>query len=76
MSRKPIAFVACLLAMLGCCVGIPILIASTSAAGLFAWLSDNALLGILLLAAAAAAYLYHRDRRRRRAASVRDGVGT
>ena len=68
MKDKPIAYVLGLAAMVGCCVGLPLLIASSSAAGLFAWLTDNVLLGVLLLAAAGAATLYHRDRKRRRAA--------
>ena len=71
MKHKPIATVVGLVAMVGCCIGIPLLIASTSAAGLFAWLTDNALLGVLLLIAAAAAYFYTRDRNKRRG---KDGV--
>lgn len=67
MNGKPIAYVLGLVAMVGCCIGVPLLIASTSAAGLVAWLGDNALLGVLLIAAAAAATLYHRDRKRRSA---------
>ena len=51
MKDKPIAYVLGLAAMVGCCVGLPLLIASSSAAGLFAWLTDNVLLGVLLLAA-------------------------
>ena len=75
MKDKPIATVVGLVAMVGCCIGIPFLIASTSAAGLFAWLTDNALLGLLLVIAAGAAYFYYRDRNKRRAAPAgEDGV--
>ncbi len=47
MNDKPIAFISGLAALVGCCVGTPLLIASTSAAGVFAWLTDNALLVLL-----------------------------
>ena len=76
MNKKPIAYVVGLVAMVGCCIGIPLLIASTSAAGLFAWLTDNALLGLLLVMAAGAAYFYTRGRNKRRAAPAGDEGAT
>ena len=72
MKGKPIATVVGLVAIVGCCIGIPLLIASSFAAGLFAWLTDNALLGLLLVIAAGAAYFYTRDRNKRRAAPAGD----
>lgn len=72
MKDKPTGLIVGMVAMIGCCVGIPLLIASTSAAGLFAWLTDNALLGLLLVVGAGAAYFYTRDRNKRRAAPAGD----
>ena len=67
MKNTPVAYVLGLAAMVGCCIGLPLLATSLSSAAIIAWLTDNAILGVLLVTAAAAAALYHQDRRRRRA---------
>ena len=72
MKDNPIGLVVGMVAMVGCCIGIPLLIATTSAAGVFAWLTDNVLLGLLLVIAAGAAYFYYRDRHKRRAEPAGD----
>ena len=67
MNDKPVGFIVALPIMVGCCLGLPLLVGWIAAGSVFAWLADNIFAAIaVVVIVPAVVYLLHRDRKQRR----------